>query len=81
MAKRKPLGETYGSSPSALALASVEHLQAIRDTLDRPNWDHWPKGSRGQPALMVSNQQADRFVAAGLCTEDDLFRLPNDMDD
>lgn len=34
----------------------------------------WPRGSRGQPKLFLSDAQADRFIAAGLLTEDDVIR-------
>ena len=37
--------------------------------------DDWPKNKRGQPKLLVLPAEADRLIASGAATEDDLIRM------
>lgn len=37
-------------------------------------WDDWPRSKRGYLKLVVDDATADRWIAAGVATEDDLIR-------
>lgn len=42
---------------------------------EMPDEPDWPKNSKGWPKLLCYPGEADRLIACGLLTEDDIIRI------
>ena len=50
-------------------------MEALASNDEIADDERWPKSRLGYPKIACSDAQAERWIAEGIATEDDLFRV------